>query len=188
MRIAICSFRPWVQTLLLDLNELATGRIPAISPALGISLAEAAGVCLESQGHSSDVELQVLGFINGTFSLSWPQITEQARRAWNDDRTATEWGAAGVAALLVDRNLPHTPIEVSRQGTGFDFWLGSESDSPFEATAILEVSGVRRGNSSVVGRRVREKLRQVEKSLNLGLATYIVVIEFGTPLAEVHQS
>lgn len=88
--------------------------------------------------------------------------------------------------MLVDRNLSYTPIEVSRQGTGFDFWLGSDSDSLFEATAILEVSGIRRGTASAVRRRVREKLAQVEKSLHLGLATYVSVIEFGTPLAEVH--
>lgn len=172
---------------MLDLNELATGRIPAISSALGASLAEAAGVCLESQGHGDGVELLATGVVEGAYGLSWPQITEQARRAWNDDRTATEWGAAGVAVLLIDSNLPYTPFEVSRQGTGFDFWLGSESDSPFEATAILEVSGVRQGNRSVVRRRVREKLAQIEKSLHLRLTAYVAVIEFGTPLAEVHQ-
>ncbi len=172
---------------LLDLNELATGSIPAISSALGASLAEAAGVCMESQGHSDGVELQAKGVVEGAYGLSWPHITEQARRAWNDDRTATEWGASGVAALLVDRSLPYTPIEVSRQGTGFDFWLRGDSNHPFQAIAILEVSGIRRGNSSTVRRRVREKLNQIAGSSYSGHPAYVTVIEFGTPLAEVHQ-
>lgn len=173
---------------MLDLNELATGRIPAITPALGSSFAEAAGVCLESQGHRNGVTIQVNGPGEGRYTLEWPSVTEQAKRAWNDDRTATEWGAAGIAALLADQFLPYTPIEVSRQGTGFDFWLGPEPGLPFQVKGFMEVSGIRRGNVTMVRRRVREKLVQITRSLELNLTGYVAVVEFGTPMVEVHQS
>ena len=171
----------------MDLNDLAAGRIPAITPALGGSLAEAAGVCLESQGHALGVALQVSGGSQAEFALAWPVITAQARRAWNDLQKATERGAEGIAVLLADRILSYTPIEASRKGTGFDYWMVSESDDPFQPRARLEVSGILHGDDSDVGRRVREKLTQISQSDNLSLPGYVIVVEFSRPLAEVRE-
>ena len=59
---------------MLDLNDLIRRNIPAITQALGAMLAEAASVCLESQGHvSGNVVLTVSGYVDKTYSLIWPR-------------------------------------------------------------------------------------------------------------------
>ena len=172
---------------ILDLSDLGTGAVPAITQALGNMLAEAAGVCLESQGHMPGAPLMVRGYINDSHVLVWPTITEQALRAWNDLEYTTHHGAAGIAVLLADRKLDQTVIEASRKGTGIDYWLGDESDETFQHKARLEVSGIRRGDDQVLRGRVRQKLRQTDRSDDSGLPAYIIVVEFGRPLAEVRE-
>ena len=172
---------------MLDLNDLTTGNIPAVTPALGGALAEAAGICLESQRHTPGVFLQLIGISGDRYALMWPVITEQALKAWNETEKATQWGAEGIAVLLADRLLPYTPIEASRRGTGFDYGMVSQSDDSFQPKARLEVSGIRNGNDGDVRRRVREKLAQIGQSDNLGMVGYVIVVEFSRPIAEVWE-
>ena len=116
--------------------------IHGISPPLGKALAEAGGVCLESQGHAVGVVLSVRGYSDNVYPLNWPPITEQSQRSWNDPEVATEHGAVGVAVLLILKETGYTVIESSRKGTGFDYWLGDETDAlPMNSKARLEVSG-----------------------------------------------
>lgn len=75
----------------------------------------------------------------------------------------------------------------SRKGTGFDYWLGDEADMPFQNKARLEVSGIRNGDQKIIKARVREKLTQTEVSDKTRLPAYVVVVEFGRPVAEVRQ-
>lgn len=173
---------------MLNLNDLGNGSIPGISGPVGASLAEACGVCLESQGHVQGVTLSVRSLRNSSYFLYWPPISNQSRRAWNDPDEATESGAAGVAALLAIRETGYTIIERSPKGTGVDYWLGDGSDtSVFERKARLEVSGIRQGDDSVVRVRVRRKLNQTYPSDNAGLPVYVIIVEFGRPLAEVRK-
>ncbi len=172
---------------MLDLNDLAKGGIRAITPAVGNMLAEAAGVCLESQGHTPGVLLAVRGYRNNTHALEWAPIPDQALRAWSNLEYTTEHGAAGIAVLLAGRELDHTVIEVSRKGTGIDYWLGYESDEPFQRKGRLEVSGIRQGEDHIVRGRVRQKLRQTDRSDRSLLPAYVIVVEFGRPIAEVRK-
>ena len=181
-----CS-RPSGILRLLDLNELATGGIPAITPALGASLAEAAGVCLESQGHSPGVALHVRGDSRTSYALAWPAISAQSLRAWNDPEEATEYGASAIAILLAKREIGYEVIRRSHNGTGFDYWLGDVTSEGFQDKAGLEISGIRRGRDSIVNARVEEKLRQARRSRLLRLPVYVIVVEFGRPLAEVRK-
>ena len=150
-------------------------------------LAEGAGICLESQGHPQGVEIQASGHISNGYSVEWQPITEQARRSWGDDQEATEYGASGIAILLIERETPYSVIERSTKMTGFDYWLGDASDVTFQRKARMEVSGIRRGDRRLVMARVREKLNQTKASdAEYGdLPAYVIVVEFGTPLAEV---
>jgi GrpB-like predicted nucleotidyltransferase (UPF0157 family) len=107
-------------------------------------------------------------------------------RSWNDPEEATEYGAVAIAALLAKRETGHTVIERSRKGTGFDYWLGNDSGTLFQQKARLEVSGIRHGNERAVQGRVRMKLKQTEPS-DGSFPAYVVVVEFGTPLAEVRR-
>ena len=182
------TFQPMTSGAQFDLNYLGSGSIPGVSPSIGAALAEAAGVCLESQGHHHGVEIQARGHIVGDYSVEWPPITEQSRRSWNDDQEATEYGASGIAILLIERETPYSVFERSqKKGTGIDYWLGDASDPKYRFTARLEVSGIRSGDSGRIRARVREKSRQTESAdLEHGnMPVYIVVVEFGAPLAEV---
>ena len=170
---------------MLNLNDLATGKIPAITSAVGSALAEAGAVCLESQGHVQGVSLSVRGHHNHIYPLTWKSTTAQTHRSWNDPGSATEKGAESIAILIAKRAIGYSVIRQSRKGTGFDYWIGEESSEGFRDKAGLEISGIRHGNDRTIRARVREKLLQANRS---GIwPTYAVVVEFGTPLAEVGQ-
>ena len=171
---------------MLDLSDLANG-LPAISPAFGQYLAEAGAVCLESQGHANGQELSVQGIRSEDYTLRWPEVTDQTERCLNDPEVATEHGAVGIGVLLMKQLIGYAVIQRSRKGTGFDYWLGDESDMPFENKARLEVSGIRNGDQKEVKARVRAKLAQTEVSDETRLPAYIVVVEFGQPVADVRQ-
>lgn len=169
---------------MLDLGDLGHG-LPAITPNFGMALAEAGGVCLESQGHVQGVQLFVRGYRNKRYPLAWPPVTDQARRCWNDPEVATEHGAVGIAVLLAQKEIGYTVIERSQKGTGFDYWMGDGSSFLLQKKARLEISGIRRG-SDRVKTRVRQKLRQTDPS-DGSKPAYVIVVEFGHPLAEVQE-
>jgi hypothetical protein len=66
------------------------------------------------------------------------------------------------------------------------FRLGKKEDDLFQNAARLEVSGIRRG-PALVSARVRAKLKQTSQSDATGLPAIVVVVEFGTPVAEIGQ-
>ena len=168
----------------IDLEKLADG-LPAITPSLGASLAEAGAICFAGQGHTVGVELKVDGEYIETFKVYWPIITEQMRRCWNDEEVTTEHGAYAVAFLLIRSLTEFTVIERSRKGIGFDYWLGYEDDEiPFQNRARLEISGIRKGNDRVVKARIKQKINQAKRSGGL-LRVFIIVVEFGRPLSYV---
>ncbi|MEL7223302.1 MAG: hypothetical protein AAF810_20110 [Cyanobacteria bacterium P01_D01_bin.36] len=170
----------------IDLSTLRQG-LPAITPAFGAALAEACAICLTDQGHSSGTAITVKGDFESVFSLVYSEVTEQMRRCWNDREYATEQAAYGIALLLMQQLTALTAVERSRKGTGFDYWLGKSSDinsRPFRKLVRLEVSGIRQGTSPQVRARAKLKIAQVKPTDKLAPA-YIVVIEFGQPLALV---
>lgn len=169
---------------MLDLNELGN-----INSAWGMAMAEAAGVCLEWQNHTPGVELQVVGYVSERYSLDWPAITEEARRMWMDPREAVEYGATAIAILLSKNELGYPAFERSRQGTGIDYWMGYEDGVLFQRQAMLEISGILNagGNATrAIKARVNQKLRQTERSSD-PLPTFVIVAEFGSPIAEVGE-
>jgi len=170
--------------MMLDLQELANG-MPAITPAFGAYLAQAGAVCLDSQGHSQGVPLSVQGSYAHNLPVHWPNITNQMLRCLNDPDEATEFGATGIAIMLIKKLIGFVAIQRARKGPGFDYWLGEDDQLLFQKKARLEVSGIRKGEASVVKSRVKKKLSQVTPSGNQGKPAYIVVVEFGQPLAEV---
>lgn len=173
-------------TIPLELNELRKG-MPGVTPIVGAALAEAAAVCLQEMEHSSGIEMKV-GGLEQAVQILWPEVDEQAFRAWRDEETATEYGACGIGVMLIKTFTDFTVIEQARKGTGFDYWLGHQEDEAvgvFEQKGRLEISGIRRGTEQEVKRRVREKIQQTNPSDFQGLPAYVSVVEFGTPRAEV---
>ena len=173
----------------LDLRELAAGNIPAITAALGAALAAAGGVCLESQGHNPEANLTVRGHRAGSYILTWAPVSAQARlRAYNEQERATEMGAAGIGVLLAQRITGYAALEPCWRGTGFDYWLGEMSAGTPVYRVGLEVSGIRKGSDRQIRARVREKLEQVAQGGRQPWATYVIVVEFGRPQAEVQRN
>ena len=190
---------------MLDLNELDTDDIPGITREKGNDLAQAGAVCLQLQRHRQGVRFPVRGYFSKTYALAWPQVAEQAMRTWNDPDEAAEDGAASIAALLASREIGCPVILRSRKATGIDYWLGDKDatnislaeqtatmalrealqDNDLVVRGRMEVSGIQLGNDSIVRARVRRKLNQTNRSDDWRLPAYVVVVEFGRPLAEV---
>lgn len=169
---------------ILKLRDLAY-RTPAIPRATGIHLAHAAAVCLENQGHESGVKLLVRGDFAVTLPVVWSfHITDRIRNYWADLVEATEYGAYALALLLLRQLAGYHVIERTSRGTGFDWWLGPTATS-LDKTAQLEVSGVLKGDASRIEQRMRLKTKQVAQAAKKGIPTYVAVLEFSTPCAEV---
>ena len=173
----------------LDVGELAAGSVPYIPSFLGKMLARAAIVCLESQEHMSGVSLTVISDKDHVYSVSWFSITDDDRRFFNDAERATEYGAICIAALLATSETGYSVVESSRKGTGFDYWLGDKSEETMQRKARLEVSGIREGTMTQVRARVKGKIDQISPSAltHPGMPGFAIVVEFGTPLAQVEK-
>ena len=117
--------------------------------------------------------------------MRWPATSDQVRREWGDPHEATENGAVGVAILLIDSLTDYHIVHRSYKNTGIDYWLGQKKDLLFQHAARLEVSGIRRGDDRQVDARVSMKLKQTVVSKRSGLPVFVVVVEFGGPVAVV---
>ena len=100
--------------------------------------------------------------------------------------TTTENGAIGIAFAVINRETTYTVHAVHGKagGGGFDYWLADRSN--LQITARLEATGICQGNDSRIKARVKEKSAQIERSDSWGLPGVIVVVEFGTPIVEIH--
>lgn len=170
----------------LLLADLRTG-MPALTPASGERLAEAASHCLAEQGHVLRIILEVTGEHTESFVLERLPTDDVIRRTYNDLDEATEEGACAIAILLARELTGWSVVRRARRGTGFDYYLGSESALDFQAR--LEVSGIRQGTPSQIEARVRQKrLQTTQSDANLGhLSAYVIVVEFSQPQARVER-
>ena len=170
----------------LSLATLAEG-LPALTPAIGGYLAESASVCLENQHYPFICRLSVQHLEETVYLLERLSVDEQMRLGHNDLQDATEFGACGVAILAIGEITGWTIVEKSIKGTGFDYWLGEADENfVFHKKARLEVSGILRGDQSMVDIRLRQKIAQTYIS-DGEYPAYIVVVEFSRPQAKVVQ-
>ncbi|MGB3292000.1 MAG: hypothetical protein WBB01_03290 [Phormidesmis sp.] len=170
-----------------DLRQTKPER-PGWSLTFGASCAEAAAVCLHEQRHSEQITLKIEGIQSSEIELARDTVDDIMQRFNADREVATEYGAYGIAALIMPYLTNLTVIErsVKGKGFGFDFWLGSIDDPGmgFQRKARLEVSGIRKGTEAVVQSRVNIKLRQISPS-DAVAPGYVSVVEFGTPMVRV---
>lgn len=170
------------QTLELSLNELNKG-LPGLSPIWGQFLCEASTYCFQFHKHLNGVELKITGMSEKVLKVNWEsEATEQIKRAWNDEQDLTEFGACGIAILLILKLTNFTVIQRARKGSGIDYWLGyKDSDIPFQNSARLEVSGILTGDEKTIASRANQKLKQTEPSDNLSLPAFVAIVEFSKP-------
>lgn len=168
----------------LALGDLRIGLSPGLSPEYGAFLAQAGAVCFDTHGHVWGVQMTVDGAFNEAFAVDWPVVDDAQRLSWKDFDEAVEYGAYGIA-LLVLRDLEgFTVLEKAIKGGGFDYWVGTHDALPFQRKSRLEVSGILKGDDSDIRSRVRTKVAQTELSDGYCPA-HVVVVEFSRPLSRV---
>lgn len=171
----------------LDLRTLGDGSMIGLSSEVGASLAQAAAVCLQSQGHAQGVLLVVGGVVTANLPMIWQHANDQARRSWANEIDATEDGAAGIAIVFARHALGYVVTSRAYHGSGFDYWLGrTTSTQPLHNEIRLEVSGIRNGSAAKVAKRIREKISQMTVG-GVQSPGYAVVVEFGNPRARVEK-
>ena len=119
-------------------------------------------------------------------SVIWESTTtEETKNSWYDIQDLTEYGAVGIAILIVLRLTPFKILRRAVKGEGVDYWLADKNETiPFQNTARLEVSGIFNGDISLIEKRVKQKLKQTEPT-DGAIPAYIVVVEFSMPLSHV---
>lgn len=172
----------------MHLSENALTAV-GLSPGMGKYMAEAACVCLESNGHQSGVILSVDGDYQHTYAVNWSWLPPPIHEKWGDADEATEFGAYAVAVLVVTDLAQLSVVRRSRKGTGFDFWLGPpDSDEPlFQKKQCLEVSGIHSGDDTAVRARLSAKHRQVQQGSGQ-IPGYVAIVEFGSPLCQTKRT
>ncbi len=180
-------FSKSVRTIHLD--KLKEG-LPGITPTFGTFFAEAIAVCLHLMGHKPGVQLTVEGDFQEKFQVEWAQIiTEKELSSWRDFREATEYGATGIALLLMSELTEFDFFERNDQGFSSDYALKKtiELDSlPVEAQQIasLEISGIL---SETQANTINIRINQKKNRKGLKKPFFVAVVEFGNPKAKIVQ-
>jgi len=172
--------------MLIDLKTLESDEVHDLMPNFGGGLADAASVCLDERRHSSPTAMEVHDGKSFMAEISWIAPTDRMRRTWNDAEVATEYGAYGIAALIIAKTKSLRVMARARKGDGFDFWLAPPESSSilFQDKTRLEVSGIRAGTGARIAQRVKQKLAQTKKTAGNPPAV-VVVVEFGKPQTRI---
>lgn len=119
------------------------------------------------------------------FTVSWGLVTQEMLRSWDLCLEGVEYGACGVALLLVHKLTDYIVVERAVRGTGIDYWLGPRElladPLPLQHAARLEASGILRGDTARITARLKEKLDQTAPTDATLLPAYAAVVEFGSP-------
>jgi hypothetical protein len=176
-------------TVTLDLDSLAR-ELPSLTTSWCNTLAESAIVCLTSQQHQTNIRLPVESNMGGapvSATLCWTQpVTLPMQKTYRNDAQTTDFGAMALALLLTLNLTEYNTFEVSRIGTGVDYWLSKNDELDFSAR--LEISGIRKeSKKNTINSRLLIKQRQVVQSDDSGFPVYIVIVEFSRPAAAYIQ-
>lgn len=147
-------------------------------------LEEAARFCLDYNDHPNGQTLTVNGFCRRRFGLRWIALEQDVWNTYADTQEAVEYGAYGIAFLLVLALTRHSVTQRSAKGSGFDFWLGNRGDLGFQNSARLEISGILSGPSRLASREAK-KIAQSMRSDSSRLPAYVVIVEFSRPMSRI---
>ena len=174
-----------MQDKTIDVYSLHTAS--NLSPVRCADFSEAAAVCLDHQNHHQNTSLKVRGDLEGQFELIWKEVTQQMRDSREDMDYTIESGAYCIAMLVIEKMTGLKVVKQSQKRTGFDYWLGGNEIYGMQHKARLEVSGILKGSKSQINQRLNEKMKQTEKSDNLNLPAYLVIVEFSRPIVKIRK-
>lgn len=176
------------QKAVLNLDTLAEA-IPGLSAALAQTMYEAAVMCLELHWHESGVSCKVRGLANALAEteVRWTgRFSDRIRRTFGDTTFAVEMAAEGLACLTIRELTDYIVIERAVRGDGIDFWLAlreREADHTRERAASMECKGIFEARfESDIAYRLRQGLRQSERSGYTNLPAFVIVSEFSNPV------
>ncbi len=154
---------------------------------------QAAVICFEKTERDSGVTCRLDGLEHhdSEFTLHWQeQVNDNIRESWNDDFELVEWGAIGIALLMISEFTNFDSIRQAERGKGDDFLLGNMSASDSQQGFAdhekrLEVSGILRATAdNTVAKRVKSKLKRFRDFKKLNTPVYIIVAEFSEPMID----
>ena len=93
-----------------------------------------------------------------------------------------------LGTILLARELTGwSVVRRARRGTGFDYYLGSDSALDFQAR--LEVSGIlQETEAQIEARRQQKRVQTMQSDSTLGhLTAYAIIVEFSRPEARVDR-
>lgn len=164
----------------IDLGELERNPPPAVGESRAPGFVEAAALCLTSEGHKPGIALDLhQDGETSRVALRW-SVRKGAGRSW-DDIESTADGAVAVGLSLLRHTMGLDALERGRIPSGFDYWLGKPDGPP---TAVVEISGIRRGNERQIATRLRDKKDQIRNSHG-SLTAYALIVEFSRPRADL---
>lgn len=144
-------------------------------------------VALELNNHKSGCKLRIEGDQSDEASLKWSTIVPRA--GYKEQKRIAENGAITISFFLAKEYTEYSVIEEAIIGTGFDYWLGYESNhfkyNPMNfMSARLEISGIlKETTQNAIKSRVRIKKNQTKPTDFLKLPAYISIVEFSKPTA-----
>ena len=164
-----------------NLTELESQRHHFLTIAAALNMGHAASVCLESQGHAIQADIDVYGQFVKKYNITRFDVTDEMKRTWGDEEFTTEQGAYGIAFVLASKEMNVKAIQKSRKKTGIDYWLGEKHGLLFQNKVRLEVSGIRNGSDQQINTRFNTKMRQSGKSDLTEIPALVVIIDFNKP-------
>lgn len=175
----------------IALESLHVG-IPALTTAFANFYKENCMVCLDNQGHSPGVLIEVKhSDYAHVFEVQWVgDVTDHMRNAYTDLIKATDHAACAFALLIVREITEFTAVVPSAIGSTIDYYLAPDSQENtliFNHAARLEVSGILVENeNNSIQKRIRAKQRRLRTEE--GLRDFIFVVAFNIPRAEMAES
>jgi hypothetical protein len=175
----------------LNLDILLEG-LPGVTKVTGAYLREASIVALLKNGHHSGVLMKVEGIFEDTVSLIWDEKDDiEVVDSWKNDRDVANFGAVGIALLLLHHFSEYKNFELSDIGTGIDYWMGTKKTEDkaqrfLQKEARLEISGIFRAiPSNSIEMRIKLKKKQISASDDTGLPGWIAIVEFSLPKSKI---
>lgn len=167
--------------------EIELARLREMHPRLPADLAAVmigrAALALERNGHSSAVAVALdVEKVVGVGLLSWPAVSLSEIDQHDYNRTTEEGAEALVLALVHGRKSWRVVRRMQREE--FADWLLEDPTAKKRQVIALEVSGVDKGG---IGPRLREKMRQVAKSVDVD-ERWAGVAGFERPVAAMRST
>jgi hypothetical protein len=167
----------------LPFYDLAA-RHPGVTNPIGDSYTEAALVCMDRH-HLSPIDFTIKNnALIMIASAEWEKPTNREKAAWANEIDTTEAGAYACALAAIEILNGQVAIRRAETKSGADYYIAPISNSSMddlENCFRLEVSGVDKGEESIVKHRLRMKIQQASVGAS-NLPAIAAVVGFNSKL------